>query len=99
MGRVAAARADRVIVTDDNPRTEDPQAIRDAVLTGCPAAIEIADRRAAIRHAVAELSAGDVLLVAGKGHESGQIVGDRVVPFDDAAEVRAALASLDGSRA
>ena len=87
MGQVAAARADQVFVTDDNPRSEDPAAIRRAILAGCPGALEIGDRRAAIRAAVAALDAGDVLLVAGKGHESGQIVGDRVLPFDDAAEV------------
>jgi UDP-N-acetylmuramoyl-L-alanyl-D-glutamate--2,6-diaminopimelate ligase len=99
MGRIAAARADRVFVTDDNPRSEDPAAIRDAILAGCPGALEIGDRRAAIRSAVAGLDAGDVLLVAGKGHESGQIVGDRVLPFDDATEVRAALAELGGAPA
>ena len=98
MGRIAAARADRVFVTDDNPRSEEAAAIRRAILTGCPGAVEIGDRREAIRTAVAELAAGDVLLVAGKGHESGQIVGDRVLPFDDATEVRAALAALGGSR-
>jgi UDP-N-acetylmuramoyl-L-alanyl-D-glutamate--2,6-diaminopimelate ligase len=96
MGRIAAARADRVIVTDDNPRSEDPAAIRAAVLAGCPDALEIGDRRQAIRRAVADLEVGDVLLVAGKGHESGQIVGDRVLPFDDAAEVRAAFEELGG---
>jgi UDP-N-acetylmuramoyl-L-alanyl-D-glutamate--2,6-diaminopimelate ligase len=94
MGRVAAARADRLFVTDDNPRSEDAAAIRAAILRACPHAIEIGDRRQAIRTAVAELDAGDVLLVAGKGHESGQIVGERVLPFDDAAEVRAAFAEL-----
>jgi UDP-N-acetylmuramoyl-L-alanyl-D-glutamate--2,6-diaminopimelate ligase len=99
MGRIAAARADRVIVTDDNPRSEQPGAIRRAILAGCPAAAEVGDRREAIRMAVAELRAGDVLLVAGKGHESGQIVGDRVLPFDDATEVRAALAELGGAAA
>ena len=99
MGRAAAARADRVFVTDDNPRSEDPAAIRRAILAGCPGALEIGDRRAAIRTAVAALDAGDVLLVAGKGHESGQIVGDRVLPFDDATEVRAALAELGGAAA
>jgi UDP-N-acetylmuramyl-tripeptide synthetase len=96
MGRIAAAQADRVFVTDDNPRSEDPAAIRDAILAGCPGALEIGDRRAAIRNAVAGLDAGDVLLVAGKGHESGQIVAGRVLPFDDATEVRAALADLGG---
>jgi UDP-N-acetylmuramoyl-L-alanyl-D-glutamate--2,6-diaminopimelate ligase len=96
MGRIAGARADRVFVTDDNPRSEAPAAIRRAILAGCPGAVEIGDRREAIRTAVAELAAGDVLLVAGKGHESGQIVGDRILPFDDATEVRAALAELGG---
>jgi UDP-N-acetylmuramoyl-L-alanyl-D-glutamate--2,6-diaminopimelate ligase len=96
MGRVAATRADRVFVTDDNPRSEEAAAIRGAILAGCPDAVEIGDRREAIRTAVAGLAAGDVLLVAGKGHESGQIVGDRVLPFDDATEVRAALAALGG---
>jgi UDP-N-acetylmuramyl tripeptide synthase len=97
MGRVAQARADEVFVTDDNPRSEDPAAIRRAILAGCPGAHEIGDRRAAIRAALAGLNAGDVLLVAGKGHESGQIVGERVLPFDDAGEVRAALAHLGGA--
>jgi UDP-N-acetylmuramoyl-L-alanyl-D-glutamate--2,6-diaminopimelate ligase len=96
MGRIAAVQADRVFVTDDNPRSEDPAGIRRAILEGCPGALEIGDRREAIRTAIAELEAGDVLLVAGKGHESGQIVGDRVLPFDDATEVRAALAELGG---
>jgi UDP-N-acetylmuramoyl-L-alanyl-D-glutamate--2,6-diaminopimelate ligase len=99
MGRIAAAQADRVFVTDDNPRSEDPAIIRQAILAGCPGALEIGDRRAAIRAAMAELDAGDVLLVAGKGHESGQIVGDRILPFDDATEVRAALTELGGPAA
>jgi UDP-N-acetylmuramoyl-L-alanyl-D-glutamate--2,6-diaminopimelate ligase len=96
MGEIAAARADLVYVTDDNPRSEGPAAIRAAILEACPGAIEIGDRRAAIRAAIGELRAGDVLVVAGKGHESGQIVGDRVLPFDDALEVREALAELTG---
>ena len=91
MGAVAAAKADRVIVTDDNPRTEDPAAIRAAILAAVPGAVEIGDRREAIRSAIAELRSGDVLLIAGKGHESGQIFGDRVVPFSDHDEVAAAL--------
>jgi len=91
MGAVAAAKADRVIVTDDNPRSEDPAAIRAAILAAAPGAIEIGDRRKAIRSAIAELRSGDVLLIAGKGHESGQIFGDRVVPFSDHEEVAAAL--------
>jgi len=97
MGEIAAARADLVFVTDDNPRSEDPAAIRRAILEACPGAIEIGDRRAAIRAAVEELRTGDALVVAGKGHETGQIVGDVVLPFDDAVEVRAALAALQGA--
>jgi UDP-N-acetylmuramoyl-L-alanyl-D-glutamate--2,6-diaminopimelate ligase len=97
MGEIAAARADLVFVTDDNPRSEDPAAIRRAILAACPGAIEIGDRGAAIRAAVAELRTGDVLVVAGKGHETGQIVSDVVLPFDDAVEVRAALAALQGA--
>ncbi len=91
MGAAVAAHADRAIVTDDNPRTEDPAAIRRAVLAACPDAVEIGDRGEAIRRAVQGLAAGDVLLVAGKGHEPGQDVGDRVLPFDDADVVRRAL--------
>jgi UDP-N-acetylmuramoyl-L-alanyl-D-glutamate--2,6-diaminopimelate ligase len=87
MGAVAAKLADHVIVTDDNPRSEDPAAIRRAILEGVPAATEIADRELAIRAGIAALEAGDVLLIAGKGHETGQIVGDRVIPFDEAAIV------------
>jgi UDP-N-acetylmuramoyl-L-alanyl-D-glutamate--2,6-diaminopimelate ligase len=92
MGEIAADKADLVFVTDDNPRSEEPAAIRRAIMVACPGAIEIGDRRAAIRAAIGELRAGDLLVVAGKGHERGQIVGDAVLPFDDAAEVRAALA-------
>ncbi|MCP2671589.1 UDP-N-acetylmuramoyl-L-alanyl-D-glutamate--2,6-diaminopimelate ligase [Maricaulaceae bacterium EIL42A08] len=84
MGAVAAKLADTVIVTDDNPRSEDPALIRKAVLEGVPGAAEIGDREAAIRAGIGELEAGDVLLIAGKGHETGQIVGDRVIPFDEA---------------
>jgi UDP-N-acetylmuramoyl-L-alanyl-D-glutamate--2,6-diaminopimelate ligase len=91
MGAIAIDKADRVIVTDDNPRSEDPASIRAAILAGARGAIEIGDRGEAIRCAVAELGEGDVLLVAGKGHESGQIVGDRVLPFTDHAAVQAAL--------
>ncbi len=94
MGRIAAKLADLVYVTDDNPRSEDAAAIRRAVLAGCPGAVEIGDRRAAIRAAIAALEAGDLLVVAGKGHETGQIIGSEVRPFDDAAEVRGALAEL-----
>ncbi len=98
MGAIAAAKADLVFVTDDNPRGEDPAPIRAAIMAACPGAIEIGDRRAAIRAALASLQAGDLLVVAGKGHESGQIVGDAVLPFDDAQEVRAALGVAPGVR-
>jgi UDP-N-acetylmuramoyl-L-alanyl-D-glutamate--2,6-diaminopimelate ligase len=91
MGAIAVAKADRVIVTDDNPRSEDPAAIRAAILAAAPGAVEIGDRSAAIRRAIADLRQGDVLLIAGKGHESGQIVGDRVLPFTDHAAVKAVL--------
>jgi UDP-N-acetylmuramoyl-L-alanyl-D-glutamate--2,6-diaminopimelate ligase len=94
MGEVAAELADEVFVTDDNPRSENPAAIRDAVMAGCPDAHNIGDRRAAIRAAVADLQAGDTLVVAGKGHETGQIIGTEVIDFNDAVEVRNALAGL-----
>jgi UDP-N-acetylmuramoyl-L-alanyl-D-glutamate--2,6-diaminopimelate ligase len=91
MGEIAARCADIVIVTDDNPRSENPPAIRAQILASAPLAIEIGDRAAAIREGVAMLRAGDALLIAGKGHETGQIVGDRTLPFSDADEARAAL--------
>ncbi len=91
MGAVATEKADRVIVTDDNPRSEDAAAIRAAILAAAHGAVEIGDRREAIRAAIAELRQGDVLLIAGKGHETGQIIGDRVVPFSDHEAVAAAL--------
>jgi UDP-N-acetylmuramoyl-L-alanyl-D-glutamate--2,6-diaminopimelate ligase len=94
MGEIAARAADRVIVTDDNPRSENPAAIRAAILKAAPGASEIGDRGEAIRSAVASLKSGDVLLVAGKGHESGQIVGDRTLPFSDHEAVEAALKEL-----
>jgi UDP-N-acetylmuramoyl-L-alanyl-D-glutamate--2,6-diaminopimelate ligase len=88
MGAAAARLADRVIVTDDNPRSEDPAAIRSAILGGAPDALEVPGRREAIAAAVAEAGADDLVLLAGKGHEQGQIVGDRVLPFDDVAVAR-----------
>jgi UDP-N-acetylmuramoyl-L-alanyl-D-glutamate--2,6-diaminopimelate ligase len=91
MGAIAAFKADRVIVTDDNPRSEDPAAIRAAILRAAGGASEIGDRTEAIRAAIGMLAPGDVLLIAGKGHESGQIVGDRILPFSDHAAVAAAL--------
>jgi UDP-N-acetylmuramoyl-L-alanyl-D-glutamate--2,6-diaminopimelate ligase len=94
MGAAAAELADLAIVTDDNPRSEDPAAIRRAILAAAPAALEVADRRAAIRAAVEQLREGDVLVVAGKGHERGQIVGPKVYPFDDVEETAAALGGV-----
>jgi UDP-N-acetylmuramoyl-L-alanyl-D-glutamate--2,6-diaminopimelate ligase len=96
MGRAAAENADQVIVTDDNPRSEDPAAIRRAVLEGCPDATEIADRAEAILVGVDALEPGDALLIAGKGHETGQIVGGQVYPFDDREQASVAVAALDG---
>jgi UDP-N-acetylmuramoyl-L-alanyl-D-glutamate--2,6-diaminopimelate ligase len=94
MGAVAIAKADRVVITDDNPRSEDAAAIRASIMAGAPGAIEIGNRREAIRSAIADLSRGDVLLVAGKGHETGQIIGDRIVPFSDHEAVAEALKEL-----
>jgi UDP-N-acetylmuramoyl-L-alanyl-D-glutamate--2,6-diaminopimelate ligase len=94
MGEIAAAKADRVIVTDDNPRSEDPAAIRREILAAAPGAQEIGDRAQAIREAITGLRSGDVLVVAGKGHESGQIVGNRVLPFSDHEAVAAALGEV-----
>ena len=91
MGAVAVAGADHVIVTDDNPRGEDPAAIRAAIMAAAPGAEEIGDRQTAISAAVAALRTGDVLLVAGKGHENGQIVGKTVIPFSDHEAVARAL--------
>jgi len=91
MGEIAGRLADIVIVTDDNPRSEDPEAIRAQVRTGCPFALEIGDRRAAIREAASMMRDGDVVVVAGKGHEQGQIVGGTTYPFDDATELAEAL--------
>ena len=83
MGRVAAKLADQVIVTDDNPRTEDAALIRKAVLKGCPDALEIGDRKLAIAEGIRRLGPRDCLVIAGKGHEQGQIVGKTVIPFSD----------------
>ena len=91
MGEIAARLSDVTIVTDDNPRSEDPAAIRAQILAAAPSAIEIGDRAAAIRAGVAMLGDGDALLIAGKGHETGQIAGDKTLPFSDADEARAAL--------
>ncbi|HXH43850.1 MAG TPA: UDP-N-acetylmuramoyl-L-alanyl-D-glutamate--2,6-diaminopimelate ligase [Bradyrhizobium sp.] len=93
MGEIAAENADAVIVTDDNPRSEKPEAIRAAILATAKGAREIGDRAEAIRAAIEDLQEGDALLIAGKGHETGQIVGGQVLPFSDHEAVAAALAS------
>ncbi|MGD9806206.1 MAG: UDP-N-acetylmuramoyl-L-alanyl-D-glutamate--2,6-diaminopimelate ligase [Hyphomicrobiaceae bacterium] len=94
MGRIATEKADVAIITDDNPRSEYPAAIRAEMLAGAPGALEIGDRAEAIRAGVAMLGPGDVLLVAGKGHETGQIVGDKVLPFSDHVEIMKAVEEL-----
>jgi UDP-N-acetylmuramoyl-L-alanyl-D-glutamate--2,6-diaminopimelate ligase len=94
MGAIAAKLADGVIITDDNPRSEQPAAIRAQILAAAPGAQEIANRHEAIRAAVAALGQGDVLVVAGKGHEQGQIVGAEVLPFDDVMEAKAAIGEV-----
>jgi UDP-N-acetylmuramoyl-L-alanyl-D-glutamate--2,6-diaminopimelate ligase len=99
MGRIATELADLVVVTDDNPRDEDPAVIRAAILAGAAQSdgsaevVEIGDRRAAIQHAVGWARRGDVVVIAGKGHEKGQTAGGHTRPFDDRDELAAALES------
>ena len=99
MGEAAARLADLAIVTDDNPRSEDPAVIRAMVLQGCPDAVEVGDRRAAIRAGVEQLRSGDILVVAGKGHEQGQTIAGVTHPFDDVAETAHALVARGGETA
>jgi UDP-N-acetylmuramoyl-L-alanyl-D-glutamate--2,6-diaminopimelate ligase len=94
MGAIARDLADRVYVTDDNPRSEQPSTIRAAILAACPGAEDIGDRRLAIATAMRDAGAGDLVLVAGKGHETGQIVGSEVLPFNDASVVAALAQEL-----
>ncbi|MEX0327948.1 MAG: UDP-N-acetylmuramoyl-L-alanyl-D-glutamate--2,6-diaminopimelate ligase [Ruegeria sp.] len=96
MGQAAAENADVVFVTDDNPRSENPALIRAAVMEGAPEATEVGDRAEAILRGIDALQPGDALLIAGKGHETGQIVGDQVLPFDDVEQASIAVAALDG---
>jgi UDP-N-acetylmuramoyl-L-alanyl-D-glutamate--2,6-diaminopimelate ligase len=97
MGQIAVAQSDLVIVTDDNPRGEDPAAIRKMVLEGAQGAREIGDRREAIATAIAAAGADDIVLIAGKGHEQGQIIGSgdnmQILPFDDVSVARECAAS------
>ncbi|HET6156949.1 MAG TPA: UDP-N-acetylmuramoyl-L-alanyl-D-glutamate--2,6-diaminopimelate ligase [Dongiaceae bacterium] len=97
MGEIATRLADRVIVTDDNPRSEAPAAIRAEILAKAPGAIEVGDRAEAIRVGMSELKDGDLLVIAGKGHETYQIVGDKTYPFDDAEVARQIAAELGGA--
>lgn len=96
MGDAARQNADVLYVTDDNPRTEDPASIRAAILEACPEAHEVGDRAEAILRAVDALLPGDALLIAGKGHESGQVIGTDIYPFDDVEQASVAVAALDG---
>jgi UDP-N-acetylmuramoyl-L-alanyl-D-glutamate--2,6-diaminopimelate ligase len=97
MGQIACGLADRVIVTDDNPRNEDPASIRKQVMGGCDHAVEVPGRAKAIRDAIAGLDEGDILVLAGKGVESGQDLGSEVVPFDDATQAQAAAQEFRGA--
>jgi UDP-N-acetylmuramoyl-L-alanyl-D-glutamate--2,6-diaminopimelate ligase len=96
MGQAAADNADLVFVTDDNPRSEVPATIRAAVMAGCPDATEVGDRAEAILRGIDVLQPGDALLIAGKGHETGQTIGDDVLPFDDVEQASLAVAALEG---
>ena len=87
----------KLYITDDNPRREDPATIRAQIREACPGGIEIGDRRKAIGTAIRELAPGDVLVIAGKGHEQGQILATETIPFNDAEAARAAVKELDGS--
>ncbi|MBP9185442.1 MAG: UDP-N-acetylmuramoyl-L-alanyl-D-glutamate--2,6-diaminopimelate ligase [Fuscovulum sp.] len=96
MGAAARDNADVIFVTDDNPRSEDPATIRQAILTACPEASEVGDRAEAILRAVDALQPGDALLIAGKGHETGQVIKGDIFPFDDVEQASIAVAALDG---
>ncbi|MES2969810.1 MAG: UDP-N-acetylmuramoyl-L-alanyl-D-glutamate--2,6-diaminopimelate ligase [Pseudomonadota bacterium] len=96
MGQAARANADVLYVTDDNPRSEDPATIRAEILQACPDANEVGDRAEAILRGVDALGPGDALLVAGKGHETGQVIAGDVYPFDDVEQASVAVAALDG---
>jgi UDP-N-acetylmuramoyl-L-alanyl-D-glutamate--2,6-diaminopimelate ligase len=95
MGKIASEHSDEVIVTDDNPRTEQPSIIRKEILIGCPNAIEIADRNNAIKYAISKLKKDDLLLIAGKGHESFQTIGTESLPFDDFTVAKEAIKNLN----
>jgi UDP-N-acetylmuramoyl-L-alanyl-D-glutamate--2,6-diaminopimelate ligase len=95
MGQAARENADILFVTDDNPRSEDPASIRDAIMAACPEANNIGDRAEAILLGVDALQPGDALLIAGKGHETGQTIAGNIYPFDDVEQASIAVAALD----
>ena len=96
MGKIAREYADQIFITDDNPRNESPQHIRNEILNECPMAVEIPDRAEAILISIEKMQDGDVLLIAGKGHETGQIIGDDILPFNDREFASMSLAALEG---
>jgi len=99
MGKAAIENADVVYVTDDNPRSEEPDSIRAEIMTACPKANQVGDRATAILSAVDALQPGDALLIAGKGHETGQIIKDQILPFNDAEQASISVAALDELKA
>lgn len=98
MGKVAKEYADKIFLTDDNPRNESPESIRKEILKECPMAIEIPNRAEAILISIEKMQEGDVLLIAGKGHETGQIIGDDILPFNDKEFASMSLAALEGKK-
>ena len=97
MGKIAYENSDRVFITDDNPRNEDPKLIRNSIIKSCPNAIEIPDRAEAILIAIKELKEGDILLIAGKGHEIGQTINNVTYPFCDAEQASMSILALEGA--
>ena len=97
MGEIAEKLADKIVVTDDNPRSEDAKQIRKEIIVKCPSAVEIGDRIKAIEYAIAHLEKGDMLVLAGKGHETGQKIGETVIPMNDIDEAKKILKKYDGS--
>ena len=94
MGAIATQLADHSIITDDNPRSEEAETIRKAILAACPHGFEIGDRSEAILFAIANAQAGDLVIIAGKGHETGQIIGQQTYAFDDAEQASLAIEAL-----
>ena len=97
MGQIASKLADKIYVTDDNPRDEKPNEIRREILAGCPFATEIGDRSEAIQNAIMDLGPGDTLVIAGKGHETGQIIGRKTLPLSDSTVIKGVISAMNGS--